>query len=74
MSEWLILHCERALYVDRGRTVILCDRLPNPVTLVVRLAAQGIDARQRHDREAGHGPKDESPVGGNADAPEGYHP
>jgi hypothetical protein len=37
-EEWLTLECERAHYVDRGRDVILCDRLPSPVTLVVKLA------------------------------------
>lgn len=36
---WLTLECESAHYVDRGRDVILCDRLPHPVTLVVKLRA-----------------------------------
>jgi hypothetical protein len=39
MSEWLTIECERALYVDRGRTPVLCDRLPSPITLVVKPAA-----------------------------------
>jgi hypothetical protein len=39
--EWLTLDCERALYVHRGRNVILCDRLPSPITLVVKLAKPG---------------------------------
>ena len=37
-GKWVTLECERAHYVDRGRNVILCDRLPSPVTLVVKLA------------------------------------
>jgi hypothetical protein len=39
MSKWVTLDCERALYVDRGRDTILCDRLPSPITLVVKLAS-----------------------------------
>jgi hypothetical protein len=45
MSEWLTIECERALYVDRGRETVLCDRLPSPITLVVKLTAQAIEAR-----------------------------
>lgn len=40
---WITIECERALYVDRGQATILCDRLPSPVTLVVKL-------RERHAR------------------------
>jgi hypothetical protein len=39
MSDWIALECESVLYVDRGRDIILCDRLPHPVTLVVKLAS-----------------------------------
>jgi hypothetical protein len=39
MSRWVTLECERAHYVHRGDNVILCDRLPSPVTLVVKLAS-----------------------------------
>lgn len=35
---WLTLECERALYVDRGSDLILCDRLPSPVTMVLKLS------------------------------------
>lgn len=38
MSAWLTIECEQALYADRGRTVVLCDRLPSPVTLVIRVS------------------------------------
>jgi len=38
MSElWLTIEADRALYADRGRDVILCDRLASPITLVVRV-------------------------------------
>lgn len=37
LSGWQTLDCERVLYVDRGKNVILCDRLPSPITLVVKL-------------------------------------
>ena len=35
--EWVTLKVERALYVDEGRDIILCDRLPGPVTLVLKI-------------------------------------
>ena len=34
---WVSVTAERALYADRGRDVILCDRLPSPVELVLCL-------------------------------------
>lgn len=34
---WLTIEAERILYVDRGRNVILCDRLPEAGTLVLKL-------------------------------------
>lgn len=43
MSEWLQIDVERALYVDRGANVILCDRLPSPVTLVVELSDAALE-------------------------------
>lgn len=33
---WVTLTAERALYVDQGKTTILCDRLPSPITLVLK--------------------------------------
>lgn len=35
--RWITVECERALYVDRGRTAVLCDRLPSPVTMVLKV-------------------------------------
>lgn len=37
-GEWITVHAETAHYVSEGRETILCDRLPSPVTLVVKLA------------------------------------
>lgn len=38
MSEWVTIEAERVLYVERGRTVIACDRgFSGPVTLIVKL-------------------------------------
>lgn len=34
---------ERALYVAHGVNVILCDRLPSPVTLVVKLSDEAVE-------------------------------
>lgn len=39
VSIWQTIECERVLYVDRGNTIILCDRLPSPLTLVVKRRA-----------------------------------
>lgn len=36
MSEWVTIECERVLYVSDGNTKILCDRLPSPVTIVIK--------------------------------------
>ncbi len=38
MSEdtWLTVTAEAAHYVDHGRETILCDRLPRPITLVLK--------------------------------------
>lgn len=41
---WVTLTAESAHYADRGRDVILCDRLPHPVTLVCRLNAEQMRA------------------------------
>lgn len=35
--EWIVVEADRALYADRGRGVVLCDRLPSPVTLLLRV-------------------------------------
>lgn len=35
---WVQIDVERALYVARGRDVILCDCLPSPVTLLIQLS------------------------------------
>lgn len=43
-ARWITIECERALYVHRGKTVILCDRLPSPVTLVVKPITQSSEA------------------------------
>ncbi len=37
VDGWLTVECEQAFYVDRGATISLCDRLPRPVTLVLKL-------------------------------------
>lgn len=39
MSErhWIKVECIRALYVDHGRDIILCDRLPSDCVLVLAL-------------------------------------
>lgn len=50
MSEWRTIECERVLYVDRGRTVILCDRLPSPITLVVKLKGDVQGASDEHPK------------------------
>lgn len=36
---WITIAVERALYLDEGREKVLCDRLPSPVTLVLKPAA-----------------------------------
>ena len=46
-ESWETIECERVLYVDRGKNVILCDRLPSPVTLVVKRARSH---KQENDR------------------------
>lgn len=46
-SLWLIIEAERAFYVDRGREVILCDRLPSPSTLVLRISPEQFDKLRR---------------------------
>lgn len=42
---WVYIKAQRALYVDRGRDVILCDRLqPGEVELVLRIDGPDIPA------------------------------
>lgn len=35
-GDWVTLTADRALYVDYGINTILCDRLPFPITLVLK--------------------------------------
>ena len=46
MSEgvWVTVEAERILYVDDGRELILCDRLPSQGTLVLRLSQDQLAA------------------------------
>ena len=45
MDRWIIIDAERALYVDRGRDVILCDRgHSGPVTLVLKVSERSLRA------------------------------
>lgn len=37
-DNWVTIDAECVLYVDRGTTTILCDRLPSPVTLVLKIS------------------------------------
>lgn len=37
-AEWVTVVAEAALYADIGRAVVLCDRLPRPVTLVMKVS------------------------------------
>ncbi len=39
---WITIEAERILYVDRGRNVILCDRLPGAGTLVLQLTTEQV--------------------------------
>lgn len=43
LGEWLHIDCERVLYADYGNTVVLCDRLPSPVTLVVKISSDTVE-------------------------------
>lgn len=38
-DDWETIECERVLYVSEGKERVLCDRLPSPVTLVVKRLA-----------------------------------
>lgn len=44
---WVTVDAERALYADRGRTPVLCDRFPEPVTLVLKLTGEQIESIRR---------------------------
>lgn len=37
-GTWITVEAERAFYVDEGVQKVLCDGLPSPVTLVIRVA------------------------------------
>lgn len=54
LEPWLTLECEAAHYVDQGKEVILCDRLPRPITLVVKLAGGGEIAERLQRNLATH--------------------
>lgn len=51
-GEWATLHVDRAIYVDRGKEIILADRLPGPITLVVKMPGE----------EPEHSSPDTSPI------------
>ena len=56
-ADWITLDVDRALVVDRGRDAILCDRLPSPVTLVLKLPLAALHYEQhRFGRGGTHGP------------------
>jgi hypothetical protein len=51
-GQWITIEAERVLYVDRGQSVIVCDRAQRgPVTLLLRLS----DVEMQKLREANHG-------------------
>lgn len=58
------------IFADREPVSVYFPALPPEIddAVFAMHAAQGIEARQRHDRESGHGRDDESPVA-NGDAP-----
>lgn len=35
-DNWMTVEAEAALLVDHGRDVILCDRLPRPLTMLLK--------------------------------------
>jgi hypothetical protein len=44
---WITVDVERALYVDRGRNVILCELMPGPQTLVLKLKGKEMRASSK---------------------------
>ncbi len=48
-DEWITLRVDRALYLDEGREAVLCDRLPSPVTLVLKLSTPNPSETRPHD-------------------------
>jgi hypothetical protein len=52
---WITLTAERALYIDAGRTIVLCDRLPARPTLLLQLGSEARAAllRALESTEAG---------------------
>jgi len=48
---WVTIEADRILYVDRGRNVILCDRLPEAGTLVLRLTPEQVVAALKQMNE-----------------------
>jgi hypothetical protein len=50
-AEWITIECERAFYAHRGKTVVLCDRLPSPITLVVKVAKPASQGPTDNERD-----------------------
>lgn len=44
---WITVDVERALYADRGRNVILCELMPGPQTLVLKLKGSEMRASSK---------------------------
>lgn len=36
LDVWVTVTADKALYVDFGRDVVACDRLPSPITLILK--------------------------------------
>lgn len=67
-TDWITVEADAALYVDHGRATILCDRLPRPVTLVLRNPRPPVDTHESSRSifeigEGGHGGGDRAKEG-----------
>lgn len=41
---WVTVECDRVLYVDFGKNVVACDRLPSgKVTLILKLSEEQLE-------------------------------
>lgn len=53
--DWITIEADAALYVNCGATAILCDRLPRPITLVLKnpiaLSRDSDEHRHREDAQ-----------------------